>query len=31
MDCSGSGQGQVTGCCEGGNEPWGFHKIGDFF
>jgi hypothetical protein len=27
---SGSGQGQVTGTCKGGNEPLGFIKCGEF-
>jgi hypothetical protein len=31
MDCFGLGQGQVAGCFERGNEPFGFHKIGNFF
>jgi len=26
---SGSGQGQVAGCCECGNEPWGSIKRGE--
>jgi L-asparaginase II len=30
MDCSGSGQGQVAGCCERDNEPSGFIKLGIF-
>jgi hypothetical protein len=27
MDCFGSGQGQVAGCCESSNEPSGFNKM----
>ena len=30
LDRSGSGQGQVVGCCEGGDEPSGFIKCGEF-
>jgi hypothetical protein len=31
LDRSGSGQGQVAGCCECGNEPLGFIKLGGGF
>ena len=31
MDCSGSGQGQLAGTCECGNEPSGSIKCGEFF
>jgi len=30
LDCSGSGQGQVVGFCEYGNEPSGSKKCGEF-
>ena len=30
LDSSGSGQGQVAGCCECGNELLGFMKCGKF-
>jgi hypothetical protein len=30
LDRSCSGQGQVPGCCECGNEPSGFMKCGEF-
>ena len=30
MDLCGSGYGQVTGCCECGNEPPGSIKCGEF-
>jgi hypothetical protein len=30
LDQSGSGQGQVAGCCECGNKPFGFIKCGKF-
>jgi hypothetical protein len=30
LDLSDSGQGQVVGCCEDGNEPSGFIKSGEF-
>ena len=30
LDRSGSGQGQVTGTCKGGNEPSGSIKCGEF-
>jgi hypothetical protein len=30
LNCSGSGQGQVVGTCECGNEPPGSVKCGDF-
>ena len=30
LDRSGSGQGQVVGACECGNEPWGSIKCGEF-
>jgi hypothetical protein len=30
LDSSGSGQGQVAGCCEYGNEPSGSMKGGTF-
>jgi len=30
LDRSGSGQGQVAGTCEGGNEPSGSIKCGEF-
>ena len=30
LDLSGSGQGQVAGSCEGGNEPSGYRKCGEF-
>jgi hypothetical protein len=29
LDSSGSGQKQVAGCCEHGNEPSGFLKCGE--
>jgi hypothetical protein len=29
-DLSGSGQGQVAGCCEGGHKPSGSIKCGKF-
>jgi hypothetical protein len=31
LDQSGSGYGQVEGCCEYGDEPSGFIKCGEFF
>jgi hypothetical protein len=31
LDCSGSGQGQVAGSCECGNEPSGPIKCGEIF
>jgi len=27
LDFSGSGKGQVAGCCEHGDEPFGFRKL----
>jgi hypothetical protein len=30
LDLSGSGQGQVAGCCECGNEPLGSIQYGEF-
>ena len=30
LDCGGSGQGQVAGACECGNEPLGSIKCGEF-
>ena len=30
LDCSGSGDGQVAGTCECGNEAWGSIKCGEF-
>ena len=30
LNWSGSGYGQVAGCCECGNEPWGFIKCREF-
>jgi hypothetical protein len=30
LDSCGSGQGPVAGCCEDGNEPWGYIKGGSF-
>ena len=30
LDCSGSGEGQVTGTCECGNEPSGSIKCEEF-
>jgi hypothetical protein len=30
LDLSGSGKGQVAGCCECGNEPSGSVKCGEF-
>jgi hypothetical protein len=30
LDLSGSGEGQVAGSCEGGNEPSGYRKCGEF-
>ena len=26
LDCTGSGEGQVAGCCDCGNETWGSIK-----
>jgi hypothetical protein len=31
MDLTGSGQGQLAGCCEHGNEHYGFIKCGEYF
>ena len=30
QDCYGSGQGQLAGCCENGDEHLGFIKCGEF-
>jgi hypothetical protein len=30
LDASGSRQGPVAGCCEHGNEPYGYIKGGEF-
>ena len=30
LDCLSSGQGQVAGCCECGNEPLGSTQRGEF-
>jgi hypothetical protein len=30
LDLSGSGEGQMAGCCEHGNERWASVKCGEF-